>query len=623
MDLASLAITHLAVHPQEGCRSPIGGCRSATGASRPGRQPAAQYGVDPKTAAFYDRHATEIAARYESAPSPVEPYFAAAFPAGSRVLDIGAGSGRDQAALIRAGYDGFGVEPSDSLRQAAIAAHPELNGRLVSGSLPAVGLPFGGAFDGIVCCAVLMHLPEAQLFDAVLALRGLLKPHGRVLLSIPVARTDVGLDNRDDQGRLFQPYQPDELQLLFERLGFQQIGRWVTADVLQRAGTRWVTMLLELRSSGQIRAIDQIEGILNRDRKVATYKFALFRALAEIATQESRSARWLPDERVAVPIDRIARRWLQYFWPLFASERFVPQSQAEGAGNQQQPVAFRAPLLALIQRFSGHGAHGGLTSWHLATSASRLPADIIALECAALHSIASTIRSGPVAYSGGALETGRVFEYDSRTKSVVMSAALWRELSLLGHWIVDAVVVRWAALTERFAHRQGIRSGDVLPLLLARPEPERATAQARAAYVGSGLRQCVWSGRPLSVRSFAVDHVIPFALWGNNDLWNLVPAHPAINGQKSDKLPASALLLECRTPIFESWGLLRDAMPDAFDRHARTLLGEAQPAVGNWHEHLFARLRQAVEETALQRGVERWSPKSRATPGTAEIAERA
>ena len=565
--------------------------------------------VDAETAKFYERNAVELAARYESAASPVERYYPLAFPCGARVLDVGAGSGRDLAALLRAGYEGYGVEPSPGLRDAARGAHPELTTRLTDGALPALGTPFGGSFDGIVCCAVLMHVPEAELFDAALALRGLLKPHGRLLMSIPASRTGVGEDHRDDKGRLFQPYLPEEMQLLFERLGFQLIGRWDTEDVLQRTGTSWVTLLLELRAGGQTRAVDQIEGILNRDRKVATYKFALFRALAEISTQEPRAARWLPGGRVAVPMDRIARRWLNYYWPIIASDRFVPQSQAEGAGNLQQPVTFRAPLLALIQQFSGQGAHGGLTAWHLASTSGRLPAEIVALEREALRSIAGAIRSGPVTYAGGSLESGRVFEYDARTKAVLMSDGLWRELSLLGHWIVDAVVVRWAALTERFAQSQGLHSGDVLPLLLARPEPERATAQARAVFLASGAGHCVWSGRELSHRSLAVDHLIPFALWGNNDLWNLVPAHAAINGHKSDKLPAGALLLERRLSIVNSWSLLRDAMPEAFDRQALHLLGSRPGGESNWRSDLFARLREAVEVTALQRGVERWTPK--------------
>ena len=571
--------------------------------------PTAQWSVDPKTAEFYDRHATDLAARYESARSPVERYYPLAFPAGSRVLDVGAGSGRDLAALIKTGYDGHGVEPSEGLRQAAVVAHPELNGRLVGGALPDIGLPFAGGFDGIVCCAVLMHVPETELFDSALALRSLLKPHGRLLVSIPSARTDVCEDSRDEGGRLFQPYVPEELQLLFERLGFQLIGRWNTEDALQRPGTHWVTMLLELRTGGHLRAVDQIEGILNRDRKVATYKFALFRALAEIATQEPSSARWLPGGRVAVPLERIARRWLLYYWPVFACERFVPQSQAEGAGNTSQPVAFRGPLMALMKAFAGQGAHGGLTAWHLARTAGRLPAEALALERSALIAIANAIRSGPVTYAGGALSSGRVFEYDQRSKAVVMSSDLWRELCLLGHWIVDAVVVRWAALTERFSHRQGIRSGDVLPLLMARPEPEGATAQARAVYLDAGLKHCVWSGRALGKDRLAVDHVIPFALWGNNDLWNLLPTHTAINGQKSDKLPASALLTERREPIVESWILLRTAMPEAFDRQAEQLLGTKPRSGEAWRLDLFARMRQAVEETALQRGVERWTPR--------------
>lgn len=563
--------------------------------------------MDERTAQIYEQRAATLAERYESAPSPIRKYFSLAFPVGARILDVGAGSGRDMAALLGDGYDAFGVEPSAGLREATIQAHPELSNRLIGGALPAVGLPFGGAFDGIVCSAVLMHLPECEIFDSALTLRSLLKPHGRLLLSIPSARADVGADHRDAQGRLFHPYTPEELALLFERLGFQLIGRWESDDSLGRAGTQWLTMLLE-RRSGLIRAVDQIEGILNRDRKVATYKLALFRALAEVATQEPRAAHWLPGGQVAVPMVRIAKRWLLYYWPIFASQQFIPQSQAEGAGNLSQPVAFRTPLKALMHHFAGQGDHGGLTSWHLASTTCKLSPAIATLELAALRSIASTIRSGPVAYSGGALESGPLFEYDSKSRSVVIPAAIWSELSLLGHWIIDAVIVRWAALTERFGFRQGIRSGDVMPLLLARPEPTRATALARAAYLQAGVSACVWTGHALSQRRFDVDHVIPFSLWGNNDLWNLLPADPKVNGQKSDLLPSSDLMTLRRPEIIANWELLFDAMPEAFRHQTATLLDQSVASSERWMDRLFSRMNEAVEMTALQRGVERWEP---------------
>lgn len=97
------------------------------------------------------------------------------------------------------------------------------------------------------------------------------KPSGRLLVSVPSAQRP-GLDgaHRQADGRLFTPYSVDELALLFERIGFRDIGRWHTPDALQRDGLGWSTLLLERHDDGNARAVDQIEGILNRDRKVAT-----------------------------------------------------------------------------------------------------------------------------------------------------------------------------------------------------------------------------------------------------------------------------------------------------------------------------------------------------------------
>lgn len=566
--------------------------------------------MDPRTLAFYTEHAAEIAQRYESVVSPVERYFSLAFTPGARVLDVGCGSGRDAARLLASGYDVYGIEPVEALRHVAGAAHPELAGRIGEGCLPRTGDAFGGGFDGILCSAVLMHVPDTDLLDAALAIRRLLKPGGRLLLSIPASRGDLLHGDRDANGRLFSPYSADEISLLLERLGFVLISRWESDDVLGRAGTSWSTLLLERRSGGQQRPIDQIESILNRDRKEATYKLALIRALAEIATQEARSAVWSGVGIVGVPIQRIAERWLLYYWPVLAHPDNIPQSKAEAAGGK--PLKFRSALSALMEPFAQQGAHAGLTAWHLARTSDQLDTTSRSRLQAALRSIAETIRSGPVAFSGSGLGAGPVFGYDKATKLVLMPVELWREFSLLGHWIADAVVVRWAALTQQIARRQDLNAGDVLPLLLARPEATRSVQLARTAYLEAGVSSCTWSRRPLK-GTLAVDHAIPFALWGNNDLWNLVPADRKVNLSKSDKLPASELLEESKPRIVASWDVLRVRLPEAFGRQAQALTGEPLPKTGAWADKLFSRFREAVEFTALQRGVERWSVNS-ATP---------
>ena len=82
-------------------------------------------------------------------------------------------------------------------------------------------------------------------------------------------------------------------------------------------------------------------------------------------------------------------------------------------------------------------------------------------------------------------------------------------------------------------------------------------------------------------------HAIPFALWGNNDLWNLVPADPRVNLSKSDKLPSTELLEECKPRIVASWNVLRDRLPEMLDRQAQALGGESLAKAGAWPERLF------------------------------------
>jgi hypothetical protein len=79
-------------------------------------------------------------------------------------------------------------------------------------------------------------------------------------------------------------------------------------------------------------------------------------------------------------------------------------------------------------------------------------------------------------------------------------------------------------------------------------------------------------------------------------------------------LPTGELLMSRRTEVVANWCLVREAMPQAFDRQAENLVGHRLRGSSHWEVELFTRLREAVELTALQRSVDRWAPVPRETP---------
>jgi SAM-dependent methyltransferase len=551
--------------------------------------------MDSKTLDYYKANAKELAQRYESTASSLATHFPSAFVPGGRVLDIGCGSGRDLAELHKLGFHPYGLDGTNELVSLAQILHPELKGRVIQGFLPEFDIPFGGEFDGVVCCAVLMHIQPTELFNAALAIKRCLKVNGRLLISVSTQRSDVGKSERDANGRLFKTYAPGFLQLIFERLGFSLINQWGNADAMSREGIEWVSLLFQLKSAANTRAIDQIEGILNHDKKSATYKFALFRALSELATQCPNSVTWLADDKVGLPVRFVSEKWLQYYWPLLESEKFIPQLNGEQQGGGK-PIKFRTNLNLLIAQYR---TLGGYSAFRIDRNKGTLSATNQKFLKAVIADIEDAIVKGPVVYSGGALITGRVFDYDTKTKQIIIPKDLWIELSHLGFWVGQAVIIQWAEKTAKLG--DGIDVASVINLLLAK-EDDRSTVEARKIYSELPKLECVWTGSSLK-SAFDVDHVIPFDLWHNNDFWNLLPASKTANGSKSNKLPSTDILKKRKDAIVGYWEILRNSSPARFDKEAETL---APLQGGNWQSQLYGQMCIAIEVTALQRGVGRW-----------------
>ena len=297
----------------------------------------------------------------------------------------------------------------------------------------------------------------------------------------------------------------------------------------------------------------------------------------------------------------VAEKWLEYYWPLMESSRFLPQTQGE-TPDFGKPVAFRTLLNNLIRDYS---AAGSLSAYVSDRDSGNFTPEVSAARKKLITKLKNTIIKGPVYYSGGGSSADKPFNWDKRTQSILISADLWREFALLGHWIRDSILIRWAGESRRMSGEEW-KVSEVLDLLLRIPDPERSVNAARVLYTGLDSPECVWTGKTIpGPEKLHVDHAIPFSLWRDNSLWNLLPAAAGANGSKGDKLPTLPLLRKRREVIIGYWQLSHQAYPDRFRREAAGMIGPV-PEV-NWENLLFSTFIEAVETTAIRRGSERWN----------------
>jgi SAM-dependent methyltransferase len=202
--------------------------------------------MDQATTEFYEHYAADGTIKNESAHSAISKYFEGAFSAGGKVLDVGSGSGRDLAILHQLGFDAYGVEPNESMRSYALRSHPELVNRLQAGALPEIGNPFGGQFDGIVCSAVMMHIPDADLRKSVASIRALLNPRGRVLIALPLMDPTSLQSERDPDGRYFINHALESVIALMAEFDLAHVGPWDSGATLRAGNTLWTVLLFEI-----------------------------------------------------------------------------------------------------------------------------------------------------------------------------------------------------------------------------------------------------------------------------------------------------------------------------------------------------------------------------------------
>lgn len=195
--------------------------------------------IDP-VVSYYDRNAQRLARSYESLIFEIIHQdllpFLPKLPA--RVLDVGAGSGRDAGALAARGYDVIAIEPSRELM--ALGAELHVSPRLTwcADSLPSLNTLSGCApFDLILCSAVWMHLSRKEQTVAMRRLAFLCADGARICITY---RT--GMSGEDalvfgvSVNEIIADASANRLQLLKQT---------VSPDWNARTGVNWVSFVFE------------------------------------------------------------------------------------------------------------------------------------------------------------------------------------------------------------------------------------------------------------------------------------------------------------------------------------------------------------------------------------------
>lgn len=151
-------------------------------------------------------------------------------PAPAQVLDLGAGTGRDAAALAGRGYRVTAAEPVAELRELGRRRHAGVDIEWVAGALPQ--LPgITGPFDLIMGTAVWMHLSPAEQARAFERVLELLAPGGTLVLTVRHGPVPAGR-------RMFEV--PDaELLGQARAAGLRLVHRDERSDLHGRADVRW------------------------------------------------------------------------------------------------------------------------------------------------------------------------------------------------------------------------------------------------------------------------------------------------------------------------------------------------------------------------------------------------
>lgn len=187
-----------------------------------------------QTLEYYSKNAVEFSESTLSVDmSPLYQRFLPLLSANAYILDAGCGSGRDAFFFKQ---NGFQISAFDASPELARIASEHLQSPVAVSTF--LDLNVQEQFDGIWCCASLLHVPRNELPRVLQKLHQALRINGVMYMSFK-----YGEEERIQNGRFFSDQTQDTLFPLL--MGFEVCESWVTADQRpDRQHEKWLNVIV-------------------------------------------------------------------------------------------------------------------------------------------------------------------------------------------------------------------------------------------------------------------------------------------------------------------------------------------------------------------------------------------